>query len=1110
MANEWEEVGADQFMLQELDKYSKENPIDDGWEEDGWEEAPAKESSNGGWELAPESSSEPVREALPDNGVDVSSIVSRMAKESVKVGFGDYTFDTGISLEDIGSVFGSEDFAKETTAELIGVGHSMSMVPRGLKQLAGIDEEQMKTEEAAMDVLYADEELGTSATAGMVVGAVVEPAGMLMPGMKAANIGGQIVKGAAKTNVIRAAVGSAIYGGAAYTKEQEDESFLESKAKQIATFAAFGAGAGTLFGGTFARGAKSTIPKGAPPVIKKEVSKAYSAISKRLSEKAKETGEKVRIDDAGVYIAAEKQIDDIDLAIARMIKDDAGEIDPVRISQELKKNMPFKFNGLRDATKVTGRKPRIGMTRDEAEDVINYFTKAARQSELAIGADKVVGMLSTRIGNKSQRLLGRLERHFHDNNKAEKAALDKVDSFMGRASEIFGRPTGKQKIKDVIAGVKGEKIDKVKRAAEYDEFSAKMLSGDYSGIRNMLRGKGYMSNSHEIKSLDNLQDWLGSRARHLVKYGILKESQVIDNYFPRIVKDLEGLKTAVGSKMSNQIDDALNKAEAKMMEAERRTLNQAERASVLNSVMVKYPKGIQTKGGGYTKGRTMEEIDPKLVQFYEDPLEALHTYVRNSTQDIGKAKLFGKVAQKEKVLKKDIIKRYLPDNLTSKISKDEWWNDTGKGLLKKANKKAEPPIMREGPNGTPVLDESRNIGRLLNEELEAGNISTSDVQELQEIMDALFSIGQKSPSSIVQGTRNIMYASLLANPISAAVQFGDVAISMYINGFRNTIETIAPAAKHTLFAKKGYMKSIIQDMGLRSHITEEFASTGKTAKFLKVAMKASGFEKVDTFGKEVAVRAALNKASKMTSTEAGKKAFIAQHKAKYGNEIYKIAEDLKAGKASEEAQVYLFSELSRMQPISKLELPEMYHRLPNGRIMYMLKSFMLKQMDIVRRDGIQKMMSKNPKVQYQGAKSLTGILVALGAGGTASGVIQELMKGNLDAVDEAGDPVKWVTNMTKTFGLSEYTMRKIGKADIGDAIGGIVLPPYAMFDDVWQERKDELELNPKAVKKIPVFGKPAYYWLMGGIEKEIESKAYWAKQDEYKRKRIAKREARGE
>ena len=1064
MANEWEEVGADQFMLQEFDKYTAENAVDDS---EGWEAVPDEE-----WEEAPKVTEwEPVREALPDNGVDPESIISSMAKEEVRAGFGDYTVGLGFSMEDVGSLIGDEDFGKQTTAELVGAGEALSMVPRGIKQLAGIDEEEMKADAEALEALYASEELGGSATAGMVVGAVVEPAGFLMPSMKAAKVGGQIVKGAARANIGRAAAASGIYGGAAYTKEQEDEDFLVSKAKQVATYTAFGGAAGTLFGGTLSRGSKNAIPADAPQVIKKEVSKAYSNIKDRMVATAKEAGEKApKIDNTGVYIAAEKQLDDVDQIIAKFIKDEQGMVEPGKIVQYLKDNYKDKIEGLFDATKVTGRKPRFKMNADEAEDVLNYYSKVARQSDISIGMDKAVGMLSTRIGNKSQKLLGRLEKYYHNNNKHEKKALDKVDSFMGQASKIFGRPSLSQSKDDLISLAKGVKVDKAARSAEYDDFSAKMLSGDYDGVRNMLRAKGLSDTSNEIKSLDDLQGWLKTRGDDLVSAGILEEGRIIDNYFPRIVKDLKGLKEAVGSKMSNSIDKAIAAGDSKMIAAEGRKMNPGERAEVLNKVMIKYPKGIQTKGSGYTKGRTMEEIDPKLVQFYEDPLEALHTYVRNTTQDIGKAKLFG-------------------TNLVSNTK-----------------------------TGAKKPDISASIGKLMEEEERLGNISTADIAEVQEMMNALFAIGQKSPNAVTQGARNIIYASLLANPISAAVQFGDVAVSMYINGFRNTLEEIAPAAKHTLFAKKGYMKSIIQDMGLRGHVTEEFANTGKTAKFLKVAMKASGFEKVDTFGKEVAVRAALNKASKMTSTEAGKKAFIQSNKAKYGDDVYKIAEDLKAGKASEEAQVYLFSELSRMQPISKLELPEMYHRLPNGRIVYMLKSFMLKQMDIVRRDGIQKMKSKNPKVQYQGAKNLVGIITALGAGGTASGVIQELMKGNTDVIDTTGDPVDWTMRMMKTvalssmktFGASSFTMRKVGKADIGDAIGGMVLPPYKIFDDIYQERKDELELNPKAVKKIPVFGKPIYYWLMGGIEKEIESKNYWKKQEEYKKKRIAKREAKGE
>ena len=1055
------------------------------------------------------------KEALPDMGAE---IVSKMAKEELRAGFGDYTVGLGFSLDDVGDFIGDKDFGKNTTAELVGAGHSMSMVPRGIKQLAGIDEEEMKADEEAMDALYASPEVGGYATAGMLVGAVVEPVGLLLPGMKASKIAGEVVKGAAKTNVARGAGAGAVYGGLAYTKEVEDESFMESKAKQVATYTAFGAGAGVLFGGALRSGDKVKVPKDAPSAVKKEVASAYKNVKEKLATKAKDEGDVVgKIKDADVYLAAEKQMDDLDFTIAKFIKDEGGMYDAGKINEFLRKNVPEKLEGLWDATKITGRRPKIRMTAEEATDVVNYMTKAARQSDLSLGVDKLIGMVSTRVGNKNKRLQGRLQAHYHNNNVAEKKAFDAVDPFMDSAAKIFGRRKGIDKLKDTVGRATGKGEEVAAKSAEYNEFSSRMLSGDFDGVRDMLRAKGFSDTSDELKSLKTVEDWLGKRADELVDHGILDKKQVLEGYFPRIVKDYEGLKAKLGSEVETRLDTAMKEAEEAMWEAEKRQLNPAEQSAIINKTLIAHPKGISTKGGRYSQKRTLSKVDEELTEFYEDPLQSLHSYIRNSTQDLGKAKLFGRDKKKIVVTRKQMEKEHLPKGITTQKDKDKWWKDEGRARAKhlRDNIKRSALVTKE-LNGKIVTDDKASIGVLMQQEMAAGNMTSRDIEEVGAMLESLFSVGVKSPHSVTQAFRNIVYASLLANPINAAIQFGDVGVSMYVNGFRNTLEAIAPAAKITkdaiardIFGKKGGVQSLIDEMGLTGHVTEEFASSGMTAKYLKVAMKYSGFQHVDMFGKEVAIRAAMNKATKATSTQSGKRAFIMKHKETYGDEIHKIANDLETGKITEETKLYLFSELSRMQPISKLELPQGFHDNPNGRVFYMLKSFMLKQMDIARRDGFQKLASKNPAVRKQGGKNLAALMIALGAAGTGGKAIQEGLKGNFAGMDdEILDPVAWTTNMLKTFGMSEYTMRTIGAGDIGKAAGNLVLPPFTIFDKVFEERQDELKLQKKAITLVPGFGKPAYYWAMGGLEKELASKEYWKKQDEYKKKRIAKRESK--
>lgn len=51
--------------------------------------------------------------------------------------------------------------------------------------------------------------------------------------------------------------------------------------------------------------------------------------------------------------------------------------------------------------------------------------------------------------------------------------------------------------------------------------------------------------------------------------------------------------------------------------------------------------------------------------------------------------------------------------------------------------------------------------------------------------------------------------------------------------------------------------------------------------------------------------------------------------------------------------MYLFNELAEIQPITLSEMPERYLKHPNGRIMYALKSFTLKQIDVLRKNIVQ-------------------------------------------------------------------------------------------------------------------------------------------------------------
>ena len=83
--------------------------------------------------------------------------------------------------------------------------------------------------------------------------------------------------------------------------------------------------------------------------------------------------------------------------------------------------------------------------------------------------------------------------------------------------------------------------------------------------------------------------------------------------------------------------------------------------------------------------------------------------------------------------------------------------------------------------------------------------------------------------------------------------------------------------------------------------------------------------------------------------------------------------------SNEHVKLMLWHELADIQPISLTEMPQKYLQLENGRLFYSLKSFALKQMDIMRREVYNEWQRGN---QYEASKNLMSY-AAITGGATA-------------------------------------------------------------------------------------------------------------------------------
>ena len=195
----------------------------------------------------------------------------------------------------------------------------------------------------------------------------------------------------------------------------------------------------------------------------------------------------------------------------------------------------------------------------------------------------------------------------------------------------------------------------------------------------------------------------------------------------------------------------------------------------------------------------------------------------------------------------------------------------------------------------------------------------------------------------------------------------------------------------------------------------------------------------------------------------------------------------RAGTNTEKENPGWFNELSGVQPISLSEMPLNYLRNPNGRIFYSLKTFAIKQLDVMRRDIVQEIQSGN---KAEGVKNLVAYMTIIPMMGATVEEAKDMLRGQGGSVDDIPD--NYIDNLFKVFGGSQYVMDKyVGKGQIGTAVGEIIAPPTdwinAISEDVWKVASGEfVGSDSKMMRELPIIGKVWYNFFGGGLEKAME------------------------
>ena len=176
---------------------------------------------------------------------------------------------------------------------------------------------------------------------------------------------------------------------------------------------------------------------------------------------------------------------------------------------------------------------------------------------------------------------------------------------------------------------------------------------------------------------------------------------------------------------------------------------------------------------------------------------------------------------------------------------------------------------------------------------------------------------------------------------------------------------------------------------------------------------------------------------------------------------------------NENVRHYLFSRLTKTQPITLSEMPAAYLNSKKGRLAYALKTFFVKQLDVLREDIVQKLAKK--ETTKEGVQNAIRFGMLFGGGTAAVNMTKDVMLGRpVEIKDELMDVA------LQMLGVSRYAIYKGSSDGLAGFGAAILAPPMPIVNEAFkvitaEDKEKALEKQSKELLRyIPFAGKDIY------------------------------------
>jgi len=676
--------------------------------------------------------------------------------------------------------------------------------------------------------------------------------------------------------------------------------------------------------------------------------------------------------------------------------------------------------------KITKAKPKAETKSEPEDDVfarnraINVRSKSRAftdlkevVSEIADGADKLLGSVSTRLGNISQELKAKVRKLDFDIGTKSKDDLLKLRPLLDKAKQRMSR----RDYADWDFARKNSYREKIKELIEkYD------LGNEYKEYREVL---DRLYNEAEDVGLD---------------IGYIQE------YAPRVLKNKKGFLKEVYK--SNDWD--IYSRALKQRAAERgitvAQMSEDQKADIISNMVAGGYSGIG--GVGPTKARKIKEIPPEWNRFYMDSDAALVAYIHSMRKNIEARKFFGKVPEKISEAKR---------RLSLAETKLRETTDAKRAAELRDDIKEYKEIIEDYKY---QRDYTENIGTYIMELMNAGVIKGGDQATVNEILNARFH--ERGTQGGWQTYKNIEYIDTMGSISSAMTQIGDFAWAAYENGMFNT-------AKNFGKALAGKSKITKEDIGM-DRIAQEFADASTVSKAVNFVFKWTGLTGMDSLAKKTLIANSLEKYQKRAKKKDAK--LRGELSPIFGKETNSIIKDLQDGTINDNIKLLVYSRVLDFQPMALSEMPQKYLTAGNGRVFYMLKTYTIKQWDVYRNEVYNKLKNGDRSEKIQAIQNLAKLAMLLALANGGANEIKDIFLGRKTSLRDQVYDTLW-----KLAGVSRFITWQVRREGLGTALAKQILPPFKFIDSATRDLFRKEEGVPKTIESIPFAGKWMYWHM---------------------------------